>query len=781
MGAEARTRLTIWFVVASAILSFGQAIEGQGYLGPALLGTLLASGAVAGTRRLGGGAFLAAAGALAALIWYVALIFRAPLTAWSLPTPAALLEVGAALARAYSHSLVDYAPVPLREGYAIMIVGISWVAAVAAELTTFRWKRPLLAVILPGVMFSFAMLVGTGEGSPVLVVLFLAALFAFWASESGHRVRAWGSMMDPGASSGALARRIGGGCLAAAFVAPLFLPAIGDGIVSWRTGSGGGPGGGDGTAGASLSPWVSIVPRLITQSDQEMFRVQADEPAYWRTASLELFDGLGWREANTGNLPASDGTILGERDVPSPDGNQIAFVQELTVTGLRGTALPAALTPAHAVKMTDSGPDARGVHYDPQSAAVQIAGGLAEDEVYRTTSRVVRPTFEELDQAIPPPGGFELASAYRGGPIRQARTGPGDLGQVEEVELPEIYYQLPAILAPEVVDLTRRWTRDEETPLRKLVEIQRRLRAFDYTLNPDQTRDHDYLRRFLVDTRAGYCQQFATAFAVMARILDYPARVSVGFLPGSQDLATGAFTVTGTEAHAWPEVFFEGFGWIPFEPTPREAYATPAHTAPSPDGPGAFAGDGADRSSDRISVDPGRAAFGREGLTPDGRPLADLAVRSDTEQAESTAWQSYFRGLATTLTLVLGVLALATPLAKEARDRRRYVPSRDERLWAEAAFIELQRHGSELVGPRRPYESARAYLQRLTETGRVDPVVAARLATIYESAVYSSSAPPTGIGSEARDLVKKVRSQLWSGASWWARGAHVFSPRSLRV
>ena len=58
--------------------------------------------------------------------------------------------------------------------------------------------------------------------------------------------------------------------------------------------------------------------------------------------------------------------------------------------------------------------------------------------------------------------------------------------------------------------------------------------------------------------------------ALLARELDYPSRVSVGFLSGSAATAEEGllFTVSGTDAHAWPEVYFEGYGWFPFEPTP---------------------------------------------------------------------------------------------------------------------------------------------------------------------------------------------------------------------
>jgi transglutaminase-like putative cysteine protease len=65
----------------------------------------------------------------------------------------------------------------------------------------------------------------------------------------------------------------------------------------------------------------------------------------------------------------------------------------------------------------------------------------------------------------------------------------------------------------------------------------------------------------------GYCEQFAAAFAVMARTLGIPSRVAVGFTPGGMQ-PNGWHLVAGVDSHAWPEIWFDGIGWIAFEPTP---------------------------------------------------------------------------------------------------------------------------------------------------------------------------------------------------------------------
>ncbi len=78
---------------------------------------------------------------------------------------------------------------------------------------------------------------------------------------------------------------------------------------------------------------------------------------------------------------------------------------------------------------------------------------------------------------------------------------------------------------------------------------------------------------FLFERQSGYCAQFATAIAVMARDLGIPARVAVGYLPGRYDALSGTYTVRAGDAHTWVEVNFEIAGWVPFDPTPRPELA----------------------------------------------------------------------------------------------------------------------------------------------------------------------------------------------------------------
>ncbi|GAA1873047.1 transglutaminaseTgpA domain-containing protein [Myceligenerans crystallogenes] len=92
--------------------------------------------------------------------------------------------------------------------------------------------------------------------------------------------------------------------------------------------------------------------------------------------------------------------------------------------------------------------------------------------------------------------------------------------------------------------------------------------GFTYTADTAPARTDDATWDFLTD-KQGYCVQFSTAFFVMARSLGIPTRIGVGYLPGNDENDDGVWSVTGEDSHSWPEVWFDGFGWVRFEPTPQ--------------------------------------------------------------------------------------------------------------------------------------------------------------------------------------------------------------------
>jgi hypothetical protein len=131
------------------------------------------------------------------------------------------------------------------------------------------------------------------------------------------------------------------------------------------------------------------------------------------------------------------------------------------------------------------------------------------------------------------------------------------------------YLNLPFSMDARVKDLAREISTDAATPfdatlavtqyLRKNMTYQKELGA-----PPD---DVDPITWFLLDTKTGYCNYYASAEVLMLRSLGIPARLAVGYAEGKYNIAEGYYEVHGEDSHAWPEVYFSGWGWVPFEPT----------------------------------------------------------------------------------------------------------------------------------------------------------------------------------------------------------------------
>jgi transglutaminase-like putative cysteine protease len=163
---------------------------------------------------------------------------------------------------------------------------------------------------------------------------------------------------------------------------------------------------------------------------------------------------------------------------------------------------------------------------------------------------------------------------------------PDTLRAAPDRVLPSIgerYLALPE-LDPRVVELAERIVADAASPYDRALALQNHLRDFEYSLTVPTGHSESALARFLFDDQAGYCEQFSTAFAAMARVVGLPSRVAVGFTVGEQSASDPElYTVRGEHAHAWPEVWFSGIGWVPFEPTPGRGDPRSAeHTGVAP-------------------------------------------------------------------------------------------------------------------------------------------------------------------------------------------------------
>jgi transglutaminase-like putative cysteine protease len=132
-----------------------------------------------------------------------------------------------------------------------------------------------------------------------------------------------------------------------------------------------------------------------------------------------------------------------------------------------------------------------------------------------------------------------------------------------------LHLALPDTVTDRTRQLAVKLTQGIDSPYAKARAIETYLRTFTYDLAVPEVPDSvtDVADYFLFDLKRGYCDYYATAFVVLARLAGLPARFATGFAPGFWDPKEEVWIVTEAEAHSWPEVYFAGYGWIPFEPT----------------------------------------------------------------------------------------------------------------------------------------------------------------------------------------------------------------------
>lgn len=308
-----------------------------------------------------------------------------------------------------------------------------------------------------------------------------------------------------------------------------------------------------------------------------LLRAESDEPHYWRTIQLDYFNGLSWEVATERlsierplELPADvEGAAAG---APDPDWlEEVKFTIGALDSGLLVTPGPVAdvqgldgVTPGVGGTSLVSEPLHEGDEYTvtayvPQPSADRLrAAPPAYPRVLRRYTQL------ELPDRLPvpePESGLtlsrppQLSIPLYGGPPSQGAEG-----------------RLRRSLYREVHGLAERLTAGAPTTYDAVTAIETHLRRnYAYSETPP-ARDVP-LVAFLFGDRTGYCQQFSGAMALMLRTLGIPSRVASGFSSGERERDGTAFQVRDSDAHSWVEVYFNGIGWVPFEPTPPAAPA----------------------------------------------------------------------------------------------------------------------------------------------------------------------------------------------------------------
>ena len=658
-----------------------------------------------------------------------------------LPTPSSLAGLGAVLTEGMAEMREQATPALPLTGLVALTAVLVGVIAVAVDLIAVGGRSPAVAGL--GLLVLFCVPVSTivgGIGWLALAAPAAGLALLLWVDQ--HERLGLGEDVGRrllGAGGGA-ALRIGTAALLAGLLLGSVVPTLSEG--SLATGLGGGPGTSTGT---SLDPAAELHGELTLDQPRDLLSVDtpASEPGYLRSVVLDQYDADdGWSLSNL------DGEI------------SVADTDELAPLGPDQPRRPVSGT------VTVLGHDDRFLPVFTSPLAVRVLSGSSDDWRYDW------PTGTIFGRRVSTGGMSYWVSAAQPRPSAEALAAAAPLSW--EDPLQERFTTLPE-LDPRVTELVAELTADvgAGAPYERVRRIHEyltdRANGFVYSLATEPGTSGDDLVDFL-RLRRGYCEQYAGAMAVLVRAAGVPARVALGYTPGRRQ-SDGTRLITTDDAHAWVEVYFDGHGWVPFDPTPisdgRAAqlpWAPRAGEEEQPDaGQDAPAPSAPTQQAPRLPQD-----RGGDGVTP-APPGADDAA---------TLRPYLLAGGGT----VLGVAVLLLPAALRAgQRRRRLTDGRAGLLWDElsatATDLGLPLHAA--WTPRRTADELASAMTRPGITPDPAAVEAVhRLALAEEGASYG----PATDRAASPELVRAVhtaRRGLGRGRSRSSRLRALLWPASL--
>lgn len=283
------------------------------------------------------------------------------------------------------------------------------------------------------------------------------------------------------------------------------------------------------------------------QDSSIVFKSLIAEPYYWRGEAKDFYDGRGWhrQEKNGHVLDIANGEVRIEENL-FYDLETKRMEQETTFVEGSGSRV---LFTGGQLKRIVTVPEVNELQVISDASGVRTADNA---ELMRYRIEVDQPVMNEPR-------------------LRDTSTDYPDVIKGRYLQLPEDMPERVKKLAEEIV-------KGENNVYDRVKAVESYLKLgedFVYETEdvPVPPEGADFVDHFLFETQRGYCDHFSTSMVVLLRANGIPARWVKGFAPGNRrfDMETGQYEVTvrNSDAHSWPEVYFEGVGWLPFEPTPN--------------------------------------------------------------------------------------------------------------------------------------------------------------------------------------------------------------------
>jgi transglutaminase-like putative cysteine protease len=483
-------------------------------------------------------------------------------------------------------------------------------------------------------------------------------------------------------------------------------------------------------------------------------------PYYWRATVLDRFDGTRWLEG----VWRESARQRRDLSPPAAEKRSNLLRQEVTVVALKDNHVIGASVPV-------SNNLGKAAAYEGQGVALVI-GGLRRNEHYAVWSYAPRPTPQELVR-VQPSYPRALTRPGRELDIAPGVTAPPFATPGRDARMSRL---LTGRLFPytTLYERTRQVAGETRSPYAAAVALETWLRStggFTYSEQPGTTPGLPPLVGFVVGTKTGYCQHFAGAMALMLRLLGIPARVAVGFVPGRYH--DDFWQVTDHDAHAWVEVWFRGFGWLPFDPTPGRGHLSGTYSSTS-------RGFNAARAAKLLAgLVKGGEVFGSG--AGDGTNLRDRLRRNPHSENLPLGGSRVNGQKKRTPSLLLFVFLLAAGAAavivllKTGRRKVRYL-TRDPRRIAVACAHEL----AEFVHDQRVPVLQAATFRELG--GAVKDQLGVDASDFAQAATAARYGPPAGArraAGSARKELRELKRRLRRSLSRSDRARGLLSVRSL--
>ncbi len=453
------------------------------------------------------------------------------------------------------------APLPPEPYFTLFAVGVIALTGLLIHFIAVQCRQAAWAGLLLLMMYTVPAATVHG-GLPALLFIPPALGYVILLSAEGRsRLARWGrriggaTAMEANAqieasAAGQAGRRIGLTVIAVAALLPALLPTLPEGVLGngmAGTGAGGGIGG---TVSLGSNPMLDMGRNLRRgENSTALTYTGKSGPTYLKYLTLDQFDGQAWEAAPRDKPQDVDGVL------PAPPGFaqsvETLAQKQYHVTVSRWLRSPFVPLPYPPRSLSIDGK----WRYIPETLDIQSRDRRTVAGVkYNVTVYDVNPSEEQLRNAssnAQPDEHTAVVPQNTPGTIRNLAR------QVTQNANGNHYLEAAALQS---------WFRDTG--------------GFVYDTENEGGSGMQAIDDFLFDSKTGYCEQFAGAMALMARTLGIPARVALGFLPGTFE--EDKYVVRMHDMHAWPELYFEGVGWVPFEPTPAlQTGQPPAWSVPT--------------------------------------------------------------------------------------------------------------------------------------------------------------------------------------------------------